>query len=234
MLHIGANHLGNIKDTPPRVIELLKTVDYVVVEFEEVFLEDIKKLQIPTPNFLVAIENDEFSEKVIELLKDNKSVLLLTQHGYAGTADPGHMIVNLAIEEGISINMIPGPSIGPMALAASGWATRGNVLIETFGQSSEQIESRLSKLSDLEYPIIVLDHKEAMLDIVKIANRVLPSREVLLCINLGWESDQKIIRLNYEDMIDLLEKSTLEELLGPLDNLPVTTLIIGSKYVYPC
>jgi 16S rRNA (cytidine1402-2'-O)-methyltransferase len=230
MLHIGANHLGNIKDTPPRVIELLKTVDYVVVEFEEFFLKDIKKLQIPTPNFLVAIENDEFSEKVIELLKDNKSVLLLTQHGYAGTADPGHMIVNLAIEEGISINIIPGPSIGPMALAASGWATKGNILIETFGQTSDQIESRIAKLKDLEYPVVILDHKEAMLDIVKIAKKVLPFREILLCINLGWESDQKIFRLNYEDMINLLETSSPEELFGPLDNLPVTTLVVGPNY----
>jgi 16S rRNA (cytidine1402-2'-O)-methyltransferase len=227
MLYIGANHLGNISDTPIRVIELLETVDIVVIENKQFFVKDMEELQIPTPKILLLKQEKEFDDKVIRLLKDQKSVLLMTEHGYPGIADPGQSLVNMAIDEGIEIRVIPGPSIGPMALAVSGWNAKGSILIETFGQSSEQIELRLSSLKDLEYPIVVLDHKERMIDIVKIAEKILYSRKVLLCINLGRDSDQKILRLDYEDMIGLIEKSTSEELFGPKRNRPVSTLVFG-------
>lgn len=227
MLHIGANHLGNIKDIPARVVELLQTVDYVVMEFEEQFLGDIERLQIPTPNFLIYTDNNDFLDSVINLLKDGKSVLLLDEMGYPGIADPGHKLVSLAIEQEIPINIIPGPSIGPVAIAASGFSAIGNILVETFGKESDEIIKIISEFKNLNYPIVLLDHKETMLDIVKLAKEHLPNRKVCLCINLGWDSDQKIIKKDYDDMIELLEKQTEKELFGPLVNRPVTTLVFG-------
>ena len=227
MFHIGANHLGNIKDTPLRVIELLKTVDYVIVEFEEQFLIDIAKLQIPTPSLLVYRQEDDFHRSIIELLKDNKSILFLTQHGYPGTADPGHSLIDLILKSNITINIIPGPSIGPAAIAISGYQSFGNILIETFGKTSQEITKTISELSTLNYPIVILDHKESMLDIVKIAQEHLPHRTVCVCINLGWESNQRIIKDSYENVIALAEGSTLEELFGPLDKCPVVSLVFG-------
>jgi 16S rRNA C1402 (ribose-2'-O) methylase RsmI len=227
MFHIGANHLGNIKDTPLRVIELLKTVDYVVVEFEQQFLIDIENLQIPIPNLLVYKAEDDFHTSIIELLKDNKSILFLTQHGYPGTADPGHTLIDLVIKSNITINIIPGPSIGPAAVAISGYSSVGNIVIETFDKTSQEITKTISELSTLNYIIVILDYKESMLDIIKIAQEHLPNRTVCVCINLGWESNQRIIKDSYENVIALAESSTPTELFGPLDKCPVVSLVFG-------
>lgn len=233
MLYIGANHLGNIKDTPLRVIELLKNVNYVIIEFEEIFLGDIKRLNIPVPNYLIYKNDSDFLNLVIKLLEEEKSILLLNEMGYPGIADPGCNIVSVAIEKNIPINIIPGPSIGPAAIAASGFSSPGNILIETFDKTFDQVVKIISEFKNLNYPIVVLDYKENMLNIIKLAQQHLPNREVCLCINLGWDFGQKIIKKNYEEMINFIEGSTHKDLFGLLhirDGIfykSVTTLVFG-------
>ena len=230
MLHIGANHLGNIKDIPVRVIELLQTVDYVVIEFEEQFIGDIERLGIKKPNFLIYTDNSDFIDSVVNLLNEGKSVLLLDEMGYPGIADPGHKLISLAIEREIPINIIPGPSIGPVAMAASGFSSKGHVVVETFGKTTEEIVEILSELKDINYAIILLDHKEELLNIIKLAKNYLPGRSVCLCINLGWEENQKIIKKDYDSMINIMESTKPKDLFGPLVTRPVTTLVFGPLY----
>jgi 16S rRNA (cytidine1402-2'-O)-methyltransferase len=231
MLYIGANHLGNVLDTPTRVIDLINSVDYVLVEHKIHFVLDMNKLGVKLPKVLVYKEDEEFLDSVVKMLKESKSILLLTQMGYPGIADPGHNIIDIAIKEGIEIDVIPGPSIGPMAIAASGFHSTGNILIETFGQSVDQIRNVIYKLKDLDYPIVVLDRKENLINVIKIAQEYMPGRDVCLCINLARECDQKILKDKYDNMIELIEKSNDTELFGPKDRFPLTTLVFGPKYL---
>lgn len=229
MLHIGANHLGNILDVPNRVIKLIQEVDYVVIEFEDHFLNDIKKLNISKPNYLIYKDDNVFFNSILQLLKQDKSILILNEMGYPGIADPGHKLINLAIKNNIPINIIPGPSIGPVALAASGFYGIGNVLVETFDKSNEDVIKIISGLKYLKYPIIILDHKENILNIIKICKNILSDKEVCLCINLGWDSNQKIIKTNYDNIIDIMENTPLENLFGPFIDRPVVTLVLGNN-----
>lgn len=227
MLHIGANHLGNIQDTPKRVIGLIESVDYVIVEFEDIFLRQINKLGIKIPNVLIYKEDLAFFDQVLSFLNDGKDILILNEMGYPGIADNGDALISLAIDNNIEVNIIPGPSIGPVALAASGFSSKGSVVLETFNEEDHITKFYLSKLKDINYPIIVIDHKENMLNLIQMAQECLPDRLVCLCINLGWETNQKIIKKDYTSMINYLNSNSSEDIFGPNENSPVSTLVFG-------
>lgn len=225
MFYIGCNHLGNVKDTPPKLVELLQTVDLVVIEYEDRFLSDMKELNLPVPNYVLFNRSNDFFNQIIEMLKEGKNILLLDEMGYPGTADPGSDLIKKIGETEIEIGIVSGPSVGPMAVAISGYSSTMYSVVEFFEKDNEHIKKQLDVLNIKDNIIVALHHKENIIDVLNIANSVMPDRFVCLCINLGWESNQKIFKGYIIDIINILNNKTLEEIYGPQSIRPVATLV---------
>jgi 16S rRNA (cytidine1402-2'-O)-methyltransferase len=227
MFYIGCNHLGEVKDTPSRIIQLLKTVDLVIIEHEEVFLSDLKELNIDIPNYVTFNRSAEFFDQIISMLKDEKNVLLLNEMGYPSTADPGSDLIRVVHENDLTVDVIAGPSIGPMAMAASGYSSTMYTVAEFFQKSEYEIKDTLAKLNVKDNIIVALHHKENIIDVLKCAKESIPDKFVSLLINLGWTKNQKIIRGYIDDVIKILEEGTIESIYGPQSIRPIATLVFS-------
>lgn len=120
MLYIVPTPIGNLQDITLRALEVLKSADVV-------FCEDTRRTQILLSHFAVSKptvrynENDDRSVlRCVEQLKGGKTAALVSDCGTPCISDPGWKLVKAAVEAGIKVSSLPGPSAVACALAGAG------------------------------------------------------------------------------------------------------------------
>lgn len=126
MLYLVATPIGNLSDITVRALDTLREVDYVASEDTRktgTLLKhfDNKRRQISFHEY----NKQRAGQKIIGLLKEGKSVALVTNSGTPGISDPGFSLVRSAIEAGVAVTMVPGPAAFVMGLVLSGLPTHG-------------------------------------------------------------------------------------------------------------
>ncbi|MEM5775802.1 MAG: 16S rRNA (cytidine(1402)-2'-O)-methyltransferase [Anaerolineaceae bacterium] len=121
MLYVVATPIGNMGDITLRALETLKAADYVVSEDTRktgMFLKhfDIKKPQISFHEY----NEDRQVARIMDLLNEGKHIALVSDAGMPGISDPGYLLVRAAIEGGIPLTVLPGPTAVIMAAVLSG------------------------------------------------------------------------------------------------------------------
>jgi 16S rRNA (cytidine1402-2'-O)-methyltransferase len=120
-LYLVATPIGNLGDMSARAIEVLKSVDLVAAEDTRKTGVLLKHVGIETRQMPFHDHNEVVAgEKVLRLLEHGKDVAVVTDGGTPGISDPGFTLVRAAIDRGIPLTMIPGPTAFVMALVLSG------------------------------------------------------------------------------------------------------------------
>lgn len=122
-LYLVATPIGNLRDMSLRGIDTLKGVDLIASE-------DTRKTGLLLQHYGIATRQMSFHEhneltaggRIMVELRSGKSVALVTSAGTPGVSDPGFTLVREAIQGGIPVTMVPGPSALIMALVLSGLA----------------------------------------------------------------------------------------------------------------
>lgn len=121
MLYLVSTPIGNLSDMSFRAIETLKEVDFVVSEDTRKTGMLLKHFEIKKPQISFREDNERQAlPRVMGLLREGKSVAMVTDAGTPSVSDPGFLLVRDVLEEGISITAIPGPTALITALVLSG------------------------------------------------------------------------------------------------------------------
>lgn len=121
MLYLVATPIGNLGDITLRALETLRTVDVVASEDTRKTGRLLQHFEISKPQIAFHEHNErKVIERIVGLLRDGKSVALVTDAGTPGIADPGFVAVRRTLEEELPVTMIPGPTGLIMALVLSG------------------------------------------------------------------------------------------------------------------
>ncbi|WP_312888410.1 16S rRNA (cytidine(1402)-2'-O)-methyltransferase [Nonomuraea rhodomycinica] len=115
--------IGQAGDVSPRLREALRSADVVAAE-------DTRRLRRLAADLGVEIGGRVVSyydaneagraQELIETLKEGRTVVVITDAGMPGVSDPGYRLTRLAVEEGVTVTALPGPSAVTTALAVSG------------------------------------------------------------------------------------------------------------------
>jgi 16S rRNA (cytidine1402-2'-O)-methyltransferase len=118
MLIVGGVDIGNRKDIGVRMIEAIQSSDVIVAENLNRFNKLCDDLGISTSAQLIEYYAPMEPAKELEIILDvidhlhkDRSVLLLTDDGMPGIADPGGRLIHMAHDVGLKVTVIPGPSI---------------------------------------------------------------------------------------------------------------------------
>ncbi len=123
MLYLVATPIGNLGDISLRALETLRQVDVVASEDTRKTGRLLKHYDISKPQISFHEHNEKRAAgRIKSMLEQGKSVAVVTNAGTPGISDPGFSVVREAIEAGIEVTMIPGPSAVVMALVLSGLA----------------------------------------------------------------------------------------------------------------
>ena len=124
MLYLVATPIGNLNDITVRALEVLRQVDFVASEDTRKTGLLLKHFAIQKPQISFHEHNEQrVGAHIEELLKQGKSVAVVSDAGTPGISDPGFTLVRRAIQAQISFTMIPGPTAFVMALVLSGLPT---------------------------------------------------------------------------------------------------------------
>ncbi|MCD4527065.1 16S rRNA (cytidine(1402)-2'-O)-methyltransferase [Nocardioides sp. cx-173] len=123
VLVLAATPIGRVADAPPRLADELATADVVAAE-------DTRRLKRLTGELGVSVtgrvvsyfEGNESARTpvLLESLLAGDRVLLVTDAGMPSVSDPGYRLVAAAVEAGVPVTAVPGPSAVLTALAVSG------------------------------------------------------------------------------------------------------------------
>jgi len=104
-----------------RAVDVLRQVDYVASEDTRRTGLLLKHFQIHKPQISFHEHNERRAvDKIMSLLQEGKSVALVADAGTPGISDPGFKLVRSAIEAGVDVRMIPGPTAFVPAVVLSG------------------------------------------------------------------------------------------------------------------
>jgi 16S rRNA (cytidine1402-2'-O)-methyltransferase len=123
-LYVVASSIGNSADLSPRAVETLREVDVVLAEDtrEARKLLSLYGIGRPTQSCFDANEAER-AQEACALLREGKKVALLSEAGTPAVSDPGYRVIRAAVELGVRVVPIPGPSALLAALVASGLPT---------------------------------------------------------------------------------------------------------------
>lgn len=121
MLYLVATPIGNLDDITLRALSTLREVDIIASEDTRKTGLLLKHFSISKPQIAFHEHNEQRAGQQIEdLLKQGKSVALVTNAGTPGISDPGFTLMRRAITAHLDVTMIPGPTALIMALVLSG------------------------------------------------------------------------------------------------------------------
>jgi len=125
MLILAATPIGNLSDASARLIEHLGTVKFIAAEDTRTLLKLVRGLNVTLNAKLFSLHEHNEAERVSQILEiaQTEDVLVVSDAGMPTVSDPGFVLVRAAIEAGIEVTVIPGPSAVLAALAVSGLPT---------------------------------------------------------------------------------------------------------------
>ncbi|MFA5770352.1 MAG: 16S rRNA (cytidine(1402)-2'-O)-methyltransferase [Patescibacteria group bacterium] len=176
MLNIVSTPIGNLDDLSLRQAKTLATSDIILAEdtrSAQTLLDGIKKrfnLAITCSQIWSYYKEKEFQKlpEIIELLKDEKNISLISEAGTPLVSDPGYLLVKSCIQRNLSINVIPGPSAITTALVYSGFNPQEHMFLGFFPKKENQIKQIIAKLKQIKtiFPDMVFVFYESPLRIV--------------------------------------------------------------------
>ncbi|MGY5318271.1 16S rRNA (cytidine(1402)-2'-O)-methyltransferase [Neomicrococcus lactis] len=147
---LAGTPIGNLGDTTPRLEHALQTADIVAAEDTRRLHHLVNALGLKLTGDVVSYHEHNEAERAAELLaaaSSGKTVVIVSDAGMPTVSDPGFRAVHAAMEAGISVSTIPGPSAVLTALAVSGLPTDRFTFEGFIPRKAGERAERLSELA---------------------------------------------------------------------------------------
>ena len=209
-LHIVSLPIGCLSDISFRALHILSNSDYVVGEDTRNVKSLFKLLKISKSMKNVISYHDHSSlntrEKIVNLIKEGKSVALVCDSGTPLISDPGYKLVNNAIEEGLDIFTIPGPSSVISALTVSGLPTDTFNFLGFLPLTKSKKKKLLETYLKLEASIIIFESGKRLEKTLELLSETCsPSTKICICRELT-KFNEEIKRFKAEECTKVIKK----------------------------
>ena len=184
-LYLCATPIGNLEDITLRVLRVLKEADLIAAEDTRNSRKLLTHFGIHTP--LTSYHEYNRVEKAHELtdqLLKGKNVALITDAGTPGISDPGEVLVQFALEQGITVTSLPGASACVTALSVSGQSSRRFAFEGFLPGEKKARRAVLEMLKEETRTIVLYESPHHLLKTLKDLLRELGDRSVTICREL--------------------------------------------------
>lgn len=178
-LYLVATPIGNLGDMTARAIEALRTCDLVAAEDTRRTHKLLSHFGIEGKRIesLHAHSTESDVARMVDALREGRSIALCTDAGTPQVSDPGDGLVRAAIAAGIQVVPLPGPSAVLAALSGSGLGTGGGFRFAGFlPRAGTERASALRRVADDPGPVILFEAKGRVEDTLRDLAAATPTR----------------------------------------------------------
>ena len=153
-LYLVSTPIGNMEDITFRALNILRKSNVILCEDTRrsgklLSYYKIKNKLVPYHKF----NEQKIGSKIIDYIKSNKIVSLISDSGTPTISDPGLILINKCINEKLNIYPIPGPSSVISAMSVSGFGDR-YLFYGFLSKKENELNKTLNNLCDLDYAIV--------------------------------------------------------------------------------
>lgn len=210
MLYIVATPIGNLEDMTFRAIRTLKEVDYIFAEDTRVTRKLLDHYEIKNTVY----RYDEHTKQhqianIINLLKEDKNIALVTDAGTPCISDPGYELVDEAHKEKLKVVAIPGASALTSAISISGVNTR-RFAFEGFLPKKKGRQTLFKELAtEKERAIVIYESPFRIEKTLRDIETYMGEREVVIIREIT-KIYEEVLRGSTSELISKLEKTPIK------------------------
>ena len=196
MLFVVATPIGNLADSSPRSIEVLRSADIVACEDTRSSRTLLAQHGIGTRTVALHAHNERAAgEKLLRALREGSSVALVSDAGTPAISDPGALLVAAAHREGLRVIAVPGPNAAIAAYSASGFTSES---FQFVGFLSTRRKTSFSEL-DVPWPVILYEAPHRVLQTVTaLLEQLGPERELVIAREISKKFEE-VARMRLAD-----------------------------------
>ena len=220
ILYLVGTPIGNLEDITLRALKVLKSVSLIACEDTRETLKLLNhydiRVSLTSYNEYNKIKSTQY---LINILKAGKSVGLVCDRGMPGISDAGVYLVKKAIENGIMVVPVPGPTALITALVVSGLRTDRFIFEGFLPRRPGKLRKFLKNLGDEERVLVFYESPHRLLRTLNEMFSVWGDRNIVICRELTKKFEE-VIRCSLSQAI---------ERFGNIKPLGEFTLVIEGK-----
>ena len=168
VLYLVGTPIGNLGDLSPRAITILKNVSIIACEDTRRSGQLLKRIDSNTP--LLSYHKHNIKSrlpKILNILKDNKSIALISDAGLPSISDPGEELVQYARSKNHKVICIPGPCAATTALAISGLPSQRFCFEGFLPKKQSERKKIIDKISKEERTTIIYESPHQIINLLE-------------------------------------------------------------------
>ena len=153
-LYLISTPIGNMEDITFRALNILKKSDIILCEDTRRSGKLLSHFKIN--NKLMAyhkFNEKKISNTIVESIKKNKIVSLISDAGTPGISDPGMILVNMCIKENLFVFPVPGPSAVNSAVSVSGFSDK-YLFYGFLPKKQKELEKIFKNMNNIDHSLV--------------------------------------------------------------------------------
>jgi 16S rRNA (cytidine1402-2'-O)-methyltransferase len=184
-LAVCATPIGNLEDVTLRVLAELAATDVVLCEDTRHTRGLLHRHGIQAR--LVSYHEHNEAQRTAELLPrlaNGERMALVSDAGMPGVSDPGARLVRAALEAGVEVTVLPGPSAVETALVASGLVAEQYRFLGFLPRGEKRLDELWHELAAWPWPAVAFESPRRLPATLRSLAAVAPEREIAVCREL--------------------------------------------------
>jgi len=212
MLYIIATPIGNLEDISKRALRILSEVDLILAEDTRVTKKLLSHYQIETHS-LSYHQHSKLNkvDYILDLLKEGKSLALVSDAGTPGVSDPGNKLIEEVVKElGDEVKIIPIPGASALTAAASisGIAMDSFVFLG-FPPVKKKRKKFFEEVVNSKYPVVFYESPYRIIKSLTELSEVNPGLTVVVCRELT-KKFETVYRGRVEEVIEDIKRGKIK------------------------
>lgn len=227
MIILAATPIGNLGDVSRRLVEALSRAEVIASEDTRTTMHLLRSLGIENRPRLIALhEHNEQarSAELVELARDTE-LLVLSDAGMPTVSDPGYRLVAAAVEAGVKVTALPGPSAVLTALAVSGLPT-DRFCFEGFVPRKGRRDWMLSLAAEPRTLVLFESPHRLAATLAELAGTFGPGRRAAVCRELT-KLHEEVARGTLEQLAERFAEGARGEIVIVLEGAVAQTVDLG-------
>ena len=213
VLYLIATPIGNLKEMSPRALEIISEMDIIAAEDTRNAYSLLANYGIKKELFSLREHNEiEASKRLLAKIHEGKKVAYMSDAGYPGISDPGYLLVQEMINNGVNVSTISGSSAFINALVASGLETKHFFFYGFLPAKENEAKEEILSLSSRQETIIIYEAPHRILKTLTLLKEGLGNRRVCLARELT-KINEEYIRGTLDELCEIEEASLKGEMV---------------------